>query len=434
MLINELIIKKRDGNALSDIEIKHIITLYTKGELEDYQMSALLMAIYFKGMTDKETNALTQAMLNSGETIDFSYLKGKKIDKHSTGGVGDKVSLILAPIMASLNIYNPMIAGRGLGHTGGTLDKLEAIPGFNINLSMEEFKKNVAEIGASIIGQSKEIAPADKKLYALRDVTGTVASMPLITASIMSKKLAEGIDGLVMDIKVGDGAFMKNKMDARKLAKSIINTGKLAKKNVVVMLTDMEQALGLKIGNWLEIEECLDSLQGRGPADLLEITHGLAALMILLSGKEKDLKKAYDLSVKSISSGQAYLKFLEMAKAQGAELEYLKNPQNMKKATYKIEFFAPKNAYLKISSALKLGQLNVLIGGGRLKISDRIDPIVGIEIFHKVGDKIKKGEKIASVFYNLEELKSEINDRLKNCFEFSSKIVRKRKLILEVLK
>ncbi|MFI5237667.1 MAG: thymidine phosphorylase, partial [Ignavibacteriales bacterium] len=311
MNIVELIKKKRDGKSLSDNEISFLISQFTKAKIPDYQFSALLMAILLKGMNDSETSALTNSMLNSGKIIDLSSLKGKKVDKHSTGGVGDKTSLIIAPIVASTGIYVPMISGRGLGHTGGTLDKLESIPGFRTDLSLFKSMKVLNKCGAVLIGQTKEIAPADKMIYALRDVTATVESIPLITASIMSKKLAEGIDGLVLDIKTGNGAFMKSHRDSIELATSLINTAKSFDKKVIAFITDMNQPLGNYIGNWLEVYESIQVLKGKVKNDLYILSIKLAGAMIFLGKKAKSLRDGEQIAKMKIDTGEAFKKFLE---------------------------------------------------------------------------------------------------------------------------
>lgn len=395
MTTYELIAKKRDGLELSPEEINHIIQNYTSGELPDYQMAALSMAIYINGMSVSETAALTNAMVESGERVIFEDQSHFYVDKHSTGGVGDKVSLILAPLVASLGIKVPMIAGRGLGHTGGTLDKLEAIPGFNVNLSLKEFKEAITTYGCCIIGQTKEIAPADKKLYALRDVTATVSSIPLITGSIMSKKIAEGINGLVMDLKFGNGAFMKTEAEAIELATSIVQNGERNNVRTIAYLTNMSEPLGKKIGNWLEIEEVLDALNGRGPADLMRVTHLLSAEMILMAGKAQSFKEALQKSIGQIENGQALQFFRDLVIRQGGDLRALSEAPESLIAPIQIEITSPESGYVTEINTLEIGLLSVAIGGGRNKSTDAVDHRVGIDFKISVGDKINKDDVIA---------------------------------------
>ena len=317
MTVYELISKKRDGLELTDEEIAFIIDGFTKGNLPDYQMASFLMATYFQSMNDRETMSLTRSMLESGETVDLSEIPGIKVDKHSTGGVGDKVSIVLAPIVAAAGVPVPMISGRGLGHTGGTLDKLESIPGFRVDYSIAEYKEKIAKIGVCLIGQTPTLVPADKKMYALRDVTATIQAIPLITGSIMSKKLAEGIDALVLDVKTGKGAFMQSYENSVKLSKKLIAVGEQFGKPTIAYITNMNQPLGNKIGNWLEIEECIDALHGKGPADLMEITHQLGGTMIYLGGKTDSIEQGVTVSKEMIESGKAFDKFLQKKRVFG---------------------------------------------------------------------------------------------------------------------
>jgi len=393
----ELIKKKRDGGSFTFDEINFLINHYTKGHIPDYQFSALLMAILLKGMIPSETAALTNSMLNSGKIIDLSSLKGCKIDKHSTGGVGDKTSLIIAPIVASTGIYVPMISGRGLGHTGGTLDKLESIPGFKTNLSLAESIKVLKKCGAVLIGQTKEIAPADKMIYALRDVTATVESIPLITASIMSKKLAEGIDGLVLDIKTGNGAFMKSYQDAINLANSLIQTARSFNKNVITFLTDMNQPLGNYIGNWLEVYESIQVLKGNVKNDLYLLSIKLAGTMIYLGKKAKSIQEGEHIAKQKIEIGEAFKKFLQIVELQGGKVNYIINPDKYPKPKFVKKVLSVKNGYLKEINNYQVGMASLELGAGRRTKDDVIDYKAGIIFYKKIGAFINKGEIICEL-------------------------------------
>jgi len=393
----ELIKKKRDGKTFTNNEISFLINQFTKGKIPDYQFSALLMAILLKGMIPSETAALTNSMLNSGKIIDLSSLKGCKIDKHSTGGVGDKTSLIIAPIVASTGIYVPMISGRGLGHTGGTLDKLESIPGFKTNLSLAESIKVLKKCGAVLIGQTKEIAPADKMIYALRDVTATVESIPLITASIMSKKLAEGIDGLVLDIKTGNGAFMKSYQDAINLANSLIQTARSFNKNVITFLTDMNQPLGNYIGNWLEVYESIQVLKGNVKNDLYLLSIKLAGTMIYLGKKAKSIQEGEHIAKQKIEIGEAFKKFLQIVELQGGKVNYIINPDKYPKPKFVKKVLSVKNGYLKEINTYQVGMASLELGAGRRTKDDVIDYKAGIIFYKKIGAFINKGEIICEL-------------------------------------
>lgn len=405
MLINpvEVIRRKRDGLKLSPDEIKEFITGAVRGSIPEYQVTALLMATYFQGMDMQEATSLTQAMIESGRQVKFDDDK-PKIDKHSTGGIGDKVSLVLAPLVASLGVDVPMVAGRGLGHTGGTLDKLESIPGFRVRLKVEEFIAYVQKHGTAIMGQTEDFVPADKLLYSLRDVTATVECIPLITGSILSKKAAEGISGLVLDIKVGSGAFMKTQKDAEKLAKALVAVGKLLGLRVRAVLTDMNQPLGNMVGNSLEVLECLDLLRGKGPADLRDCTVELAAHMLVLGEKSSSLSAARAMAKKALQNGSALKKFQEMCKAQGATADVTETPEALELSENKIAFVAPKGGYIAKIDGQSMGMLLVRLGGGRQKASDQIDYGVGFELHKKLGAKVSKGEPIVTVYYNPEKL------------------------------
>ena len=361
----DIIIKKRNGNILGKDEIRFIINGLVRGEVPDYQLSALLMAIFFKGMTKKETSILTQVMKDSGDVIDLSGLEGVKIDKHSTGGVGDKVSLILAPLVASCGVKVPMMAGRGLGHTGGTLDKCEAIPGYSVSLTPGEFLEALIKVGYAIIGQSETVVPADRMMYALRDVTGTVESIPLITASILSKKCAEGADGFVFDVKTGSGAFMKDIESASALAASLSETGRELGKKVNCVITDMDEPLGYAIGNLLEVEEVTDCLKGNGPADVMEVTYYLASRMLLLAGVCRDLEQAKSLLEKQISSGAAWRKFIENGLYQGADESFFEDIAGWPISAYCVPLKSLSSGYIQRIDAYKVGIAACLLGAGR---------------------------------------------------------------------
>ncbi|MDD0853872.1 thymidine phosphorylase [Halobacteriovorax sp. GB3] len=398
-----IISKKRDGKKLTNDEIRWFIDGLTSGQIADYQMTALLMAIFINGLDKKETAYLTDAMLYSGDVVEF---EGRDvIDKHSTGGVGDKASFILAPIAAACGVKVPMIAGRGLGHTGGTVDKIESVKGFKTELPLKKFKEMVEKEGLSLIGQTKTIAPADKKIYALRDVTGTVESIPLITASIMSKKLAEGASGLVMDIKTGSGAFMSTLPKARALAKSLRDTASRFDKSMMTMITDMNQPLGLAIGNSLEIVESIETLRGKGPKDLTEISVQLAGGMIYLAGKAKSHKAGIAKAKKSIKDGSALKVFKDMIKNQGGDELVVDDYSRLPMAKEVYEVKAQKAGYISQVNCKALGLHCVSLGGGRMKASDKIDFGVGLVLTKKIGDKVKKGETLLKVYHNKSQLK-----------------------------
>ncbi|MEN6599332.1 MAG: thymidine phosphorylase [Rectinema sp.] len=394
----DIIIKKRHGESLDEKEIRFFIEGYVKGEIPDYQVSALLMAIFFQGMSAQETAALTQAMLDSGERMDLSGIPGPFIDKHSTGGVGDKISLPLAPIVAACGVRVPMMSGRALGHTGGTLDKLESIPGYITDLEPAEFRKGLLEEGFAMTGQTAHIVPADKKLYALRDVTGTIESIPLITASILSKKVAEGAEGIVFDVKCGSGAFMKGYDDAKALAKSLVATGKKMGKKVVAVLTNMSQPLGYKVGNFLEIEEALDCLEGKGPKDVMELTYWLGAWMLVLGGKAKDVSEGKSLCEEAIESKAALNLFCRNVVRQGGNLEEMQRKRGSWRSEYSIEIRADKDGYIASIDALKIGLAGVYLGVGRNRTEDSVSPTAGFIFDKKSGYHVSKGERIATLF------------------------------------
>ncbi len=398
MVIPSLIQHKRDGNALEPEEWKRLIREYADGRVPDYQMSALLMAVVFRGLASGELAALTDAMIASGDRLKFDGLDRPVADKHSTGGIGDKVSLLLAPMVASCGVAVPMMSGRGLGHTGGTLDKLESIPGFRTNLSLREAEAQVQRIGCAMLGQTPEIAPADKRLYALRDVTGTVESIPLISASIMSKKLAEGLSGLVLDVKTGSGAFMPETSQAIELARTMIGLGHERGCPTVALLTAMDRPLGRSCGNALEVEESIQGLQGDGPADLMEVTYALGVEMLLLVGAAANPADARRMLEGSVSSGRALETFGRIIEAQGGDPRVLENPESLPQADEVEVFRARRNGVVTRIEPRRIGRAIVELGGGRRAIEDAIDPAVGFVIPVKPGDSVTEGEPLASVF------------------------------------
>jgi len=409
--------KKRDGGELSREEIESLVNAYTRGDVPDYQVSAWLMAVVLRGMTRAETAALTDAMLHSGEVLDLSSLPAKKVDKHSTGGVGDKTSLVLAPLVAAAGVAVPMISGRGLGHTGGTLDKLEAIPGFDVNLTVGDFRRVLEACGCSMIGQTAEIAPADRKFYALRDVTGTVESPYLICASIMSKKLAEGIDALVLDVKTGSGAFMKKEKDAVFLAELMVETGQRMGKQMVALITDMDQPLGKMVGNALEVVEVIEVLRGRGPKDLRELCIELAAWMLYLGGAASNIaggrKKGADL----IDSGQALERFRKMIELQGGDPRVIDDTGRLPVTGNKMTVVSAHRGYLSTVHCEEVGTACVILGGGRERKEDSVDPAVGIELHKKVGDPVSAGEALATIYYNAQDRAARARQILEASFQ-----------------
>jgi len=425
----DIIIKKKEGLALNEQEINFMINGYLSGEVADYQMSALLMAIVLKGTTHEEEVLLTKAMLESGDKIDLSKIDGICVDKHSTGGVGDTTTLVIAPILAALGLKVAKMSGRGLGHTGGTIDKLEAIPGFNTSLSEEHFFKEVNEIGLAITGQTANIAPADKKIYALRDVTGTVEAVALIASSIMSKKLASGADVILLDVKVGEGAFMKTLDDAKKLARSMVDIGKSQGKKMVALLTDMEQPLGVAVGNSIEVIEAIETLKGKGPEDLKLLCFEICKEILLLTDKAKDEKEALALVEDSVRSGKALKKLELMISAQGGNKAVINDYSLFGKAKELVEVKAEKSGYIKAIDALKIGEASGILGAGRIKKEDDVDLVVGIDVLKKVGDYVTKGDLIARIYAN-DKGKKEALEIVKSSFEYSKEKVKPRKLIL----
>ncbi len=404
MRMVDLIEKKRDGGQLTTEEINWFVTNYTQDEIPDYQVSAFLMAVFYEDMSDEEITALTLAMAHSGEVIDLSSIEGIKVDKHSTGGVGDTTTLVLAPLVASVGVPVAKMSGRGLGYTGGTLDKLEAIPGFQIELPEEIFTRLVNQSYVAIIGQSGNLAPADKKLYALRDVTATVNSIPLIASSIMSKKIAAGADAIVLDVTTGDGAFMKKLSDARRLAKTMVRIGALTNRQTMAIISDMTQPLGEAIGNSLEVVEAIETLQGKGPADLLEMCYVLGSQMVVLAKKTPDLDQARKLLEEALESGKALEKFREMIRNQGGDDTVVDHPQSLLTAKYEQPFLAKKSGYVTKLVANELGIAAMLLGAGRRTKEEEIDYAVGLKLHKKVGDKVTEGEPLLTIYSNDLEL------------------------------
>jgi pyrimidine-nucleoside phosphorylase/thymidine phosphorylase len=427
----ELIRKKRDGLVLTKAEIFDFVVRYTRGGIPDYQASALLMAIYFRGMDRRETADLTEAMLRSGRVLDFSALPGAKVDKHSTGGVGDKTSLIIAPAAAAAGVLVPMISGRGLGHTGGTLDKLEAIPGFSPRLSFQDFHRVLENCGLAFGAATEEFAPADQKLYALRDVTATVESIPLITASIMSKKLAEGIDGLVLDVKTGNGAFMQKLEDARALATSLVNTGVAHGKRVHALITDMSQPLGNAVGNALEVIESVETLKGRGPRDLVELCRELIAHMLLLGNVTGSLDEARARYDSVIASGQALERFARLVAEQGGNPRALENCSLLPQAQHEDSVVARENGYIAGLEARKLGVASMILGAGRDRADATIDPAVGLVFEKKVGDEVHAGERVCILYSNDRSRVPWALDMIREAIAISPDPVPLRPLVLE---
>jgi len=429
----DIIRKKRDAGELTREEVDFLVRGATSGAIPDYQLAAWLMAVIWRGMSGAELAALTEAMLHSGEVIDFSDMPGAKVDKHSTGGVGDKTSLVLAPIVAAGGLKVPMISGRGLGHTGGTLDKLESIPGFNVNLSLGDFRRVLDTCGTALIGQTPEIAPADKKLYALRDVTATVESPYLICASIMSKKMAEGIDALVLDVKTGDGAFMKKQSDAEYLAQLMVETGTRMGKKVVALITDMEQPLGRKIGNALEVEECVEVLHGEGAEDLRELSLDLSAWMFMLGGRTKTVAEGKALAAEMIESGRAHDTFREVIQLQGGDPKVVDDTAYLPKAKSRTNVHAPRSGFVTAIHCYQVGVASMMLGGGREKKEDSIDPGVGLVLAKKVGDAVKSGEPLCEVHYNSEARLEDAMALLGKSFEIGDKAPAASPLIRKII-
>lgn len=415
MRMVDIIEKKRDGQELTTAEINFFIEGYTKGEIPDYQASALAMAIYFQDMNDRERADLTRAMVESGDTIDLSAIDGVKVDKHSTGGVGDTTTLVLAPLVASLGVPVAKMSGRGLGHTGGTIDKLESIAGFHVELTREQFIDLVNRDKVAVIGQSGNLTPADKKLYALRDVTGTVNSIPLIASSIMSKKIAAGADAIVLDVKTGDGAFMKTQEDAEELAHAMVRIGNHVGRKTIAIISDMSQPLGFAIGNALEVKEAIETLQGKGPKDLTELVLTLGSQMVILAGKAKTSEEAKEMLLDAIHSGKALAKFKKFLANQGGDASIVDDLTKLPQAKYKIELPAKQSGYISRMVADEIGVASMILGAGRATKEDVIDLAVGLVLHKKVGDKVEEGESILTIYSNrenVEDVKQKLYDNI----------------------
>lgn len=440
----DLIMKKRNGGMLDKEEIDYLVTGYTNGSIPDYQMSAFLMAVYFQGMNHEETANLTLAMADSGERLDLSAIHGIKVDKHSTGGVGDKTSLIVGPILASLGVPVAKMSGRGLGHTGGTIDKLEGIPGFSTGISKEDFIKQVNDIGLSIVGQTANLAPADKKIYALRDVTATVDNVSLIAASIMSKKIAAGADAIVLDVKVGSGAFMKTLEDARALAKTMVAIGEMAGRKTIAVITDMNEPLGNAVGNILEVKEAVECLKGKGEERLMAVSKTLASHMLMAAGKADDIQEAEQSVNEAVASGRAFDKFKSFVTAQGGDASYVENPDKFNKAQYTYtvtgkELFLSKEktaaweAYLSSCDNQEIGLASMILGGGRQTKESEIDLTVGIILEKHLGDKITKSDIIATLYANDMEKLSEAKERFIHAYTLSDEYKFNNNIVYEVI-
>ena len=433
MRMYDIIIKKRNGEALSDEEIAYFIKGYTDGTIPDYQASALLMAIYFQGMTEHETAVLTMEMAHSGDMLDLSAIKGMKADKHSTGGVGDKTSLVLTPLAASIGIPVAKMSGRGLGHTGGTIDNLESFPGFTPGISEEQFINNVNTIGIAIAGQTKNMAPADKKLYALRDVTGTVDSIPLIASSIMSKKLAAGADVIVLDVKTGSGAFMKTEEDSIKLAEEMVKIGNNVGRKTLAVISDMDEPLGYAVGNAIEVKEAIDTLNGHGPADLLELCLTIGSLMAIGTGKAGSTEEARRLLIEKLDDGSALKKFAEFVEAQGGDSAPVFNTDLLPQASIVREVTSPVDGYVSHIESDRVGISAMKLGGGRETKESEIDLSVGILINKKVGDSVKKGEKIATLYANDNAKLEAALSELEQSYSYSQTPVERPELIKTII-
>ena len=429
----DLIRNKRNGEELVEEEYERLINGYTRNEIQDSQMASFLMAGYCRGFTDSEATALTSAMLHCGQRPDMSDVPGPRVDKHSTGGVGDKITLIAAPIAAAAGIYVPMITGRGLGYTGGTLDKLQSIPGFRTELSMEEFKKQVSEIGLAFTGQTLELAPADRKLYALRDVTGTVESLALIAASIMSKKLAEGLEALLLDVKVGRGALIQGRSEARRLAQLMISIGRRMNVKVQALLTDMDQPLGFTIGNALEVMEAAQTLQNQGPDDLEKLAVEVAARMIYLGKSSSSIENAREQAQQLLNDGSALAKLQQVIKAQGGDPEVVDRFELLPNATGELVVNSPRDGYISRINADDIGKAAALLGAGRINIDDPIDPAVGVILQSKVGHQVEAGSQLCALYYTDDTKLAEAEQLVEDAFRLSAQPPETRDLILDLV-
>ncbi len=430
MLMAEVIRRKRDGERLGDDEIHEVIREYAAGRVPDYQMAALLMAVFLRGLDERELTAWAQAMLHSGEVVDLSAVLGPKVDKHSTGGVGDKVSIPLAPLVAACGVRVPMISGRGLGHTGGTLDKLESIPGFRTDLSIEQFVAGVREVGACLIGQTETLVPADRKMYALRDVTATVDSIPLIAASIMSKKLAEGVSGLVLDVKVGSGAFMKTLQDARTLARTLVGIGRGNGVRTVAVLTDMSEPLGWAVGNALEIEESIEVLRGEGPPDTSALVRVLGGTMLWIGGVAAEVAEGECRIEEAMRSGAGLDVFRRMVAFQGGDPRVADDPGRLPRARHRKEVVARRDGFVAAIDCEQVGLAGVLLGAGRRTKEDRIDPAVGFRVHARLGQRVSRGEPLATIHYNDEAALAQVEAMLERAWTLGDEPVARGPLIL----
>ena len=434
MRMVDLIIKKREGHALTREEIAFWINGYVKGEIPDYQVSAMNMAILFKGMTEEEVINLTDLMEHSGETLDLSNLKGVKVDKHSTGGVGDKTSLVLGPMVAACGATFAKLSGRGLGHTGGTLDKLESIPGLSIQVSGDRFINQVNELGIAIVGQTQSLVPADKKMYALRDVTGTVESIPLIAASVMSKKLAAGTDAILLDVTLGKGAFMKDINQARILARLMVKIGNGLKRDTRAVLSDMNEPLGLAVGNALEVKEAIAALHGNGPEDLMELCYKGGAVMLEQAKIAKSFEEGKAMLEKVIKDGSAFEIFVKMVKAQGGDTEYILHPEKFEVASKIVPIIAKEDGYVKELDALEIGLSSCRLGGGRETLEDTIDMSAGIMLVKKIGDQVKKGDVLCYLHTNKsDDVVKQEAETVYNAYSFTKDFVNKTQVVLEII-
>lgn len=432
MRMVDIIEKKRDGHELTTEEIRFFIEGYTKGDIPDYQASSLAMAIYFKDMTDRERADLTMAMVESGDQIDLSAIAGVKVDKHSTGGVGDTTTLPLAAMVAAVGVPVAKMSGRGLGHTGGTIDKMEAISGFHVELSSDEFVNQVNEIGMAVIGQSGNLTPADKKLYALRDVTGTVSSIPLIASSIMSKKIAAGADAIVLDVKTGDGAFMKTVEDSKKLAQAMVKIGNAVGRNTMAIISDMSQPLGFAIGNALEVQEAIDTLKGHGPEDLNELCYTLGSQMVVLGGKAQTIEEARKMLEEVVANGEALEVLKKFIAAQGGDASVVDFPERLPQAQFVTELVAKESGYVAKIEAEDVGTAAMLLGAGRATKESVIDLAVGLVLRKKVGDYVEAGESLVTIYANREDIK-EVEDKLYAHIHLSKEKVDAPKLIEAII-
>lgn len=429
MRMYDLIMKKRNGGALSDEEIRFMVQGYTRGDIPDYQMSAMMMAIYFQGMNADETLALTMTMAESGDMLDLSDIRGVKVDKHSTGGVGDKTSLALTPMVAAAGVTVAKMSGRGLGHTGGTIDKLESFSGFSTAISEQQFKENVNRIGIAIMGQTADLAPADKKLYALRDVTATVDNMSLIASSIMSKKLAAGADAIVLDVKTGSGAFMKTEADSFALAREMVRIGNGAGRKTIAVVSDMDQPLGYAVGNALEVREAIETLKGNGPEDFVELCMTLGSYMLVAGGKAADQEAAERILREVIANGSALEKLAEFVAAQGGDRELVYHPERLPQASIAQEIESPADGYIQRIVCDEIGICSLLLGGGRETKESEIDLSVGLVLHRKVGDAVKKGETLATIYANDQAKLDAARERFLRAYTIDRNPVEKKPLI-----